>query len=130
VNQTHRPTHHAFRALAALSGIVVAGCASMGERGTPADIPPPPLQLVSAGDLTLPSDCDVRDGVVYRTSFVVQDDGRVADIRADPAPACFLAAITEWLDGVRYAPPGEAIATAIDWMSVSARRVSDVRFTR
>jgi hypothetical protein len=130
VNQTHRPTRDAFRALVAMSGIVVAGCASIGERGTHAGIPPPPLRLVSAGDLKLPSDCDVRDGVVYRTNFVVQGDGRVAHIRPDPAPACLRAALTEWLNGVSYAPPGEAIPTAIDWMSVSARRVSDVEFSR
>jgi hypothetical protein len=113
-----------------MSGIVVAGCASIGEQGTPAGIPPPPLRLVSAGDLKLPSDCDVRDGVVYRTNFVVQGDGRVAHIRPDPAPACLRAALTEWLNGVSYAPPGESIPTAIDWMSVSARRVSDVEFSR
>jgi hypothetical protein len=86
-----------------MSGIVVAGCASIRERGTHGGIPPPPLQLVSA------SDCDVRDGVVYRTNFVVQDDGHVADIRADRAPACLRAAITEWLNGVRNAPRGKAL---------------------
>lgn len=124
MNHACRPTRDAFRAMVAISGIVVAGCASIGDHGTTAGIPPPPLQLVSAGDLELPGDCAVRDGVVYRTNFVVQSDGRVADIRPDPAPACLRAALTEWLNGVRYAPPGEAIPTAIDWMSVSARRVN------
>lgn len=122
MNQTRSPPRDAFRALVAMWGIVVAGCASIGERGIHGGIPPPPLQLVSSGDLELPGDCDVRDVVVYRTNFVVQDDGHVADIRADPAPACLQAAITEWLNGVRYAPPGEAIPTVIDWMSVSAGR--------
>ena len=130
MNQARQPTRDAFRAMVAISGIVVAGCASIGEQGTPAGIPPPPLQLVSAGDLKLPSDCAVRDGVVYRTNFVVQGDGHVADIRPDPAPACLRAALTEWLNGVSYAPPGEAIPTAIDWMSVSARRVGVVRLSR
>lgn len=119
-----RPTRDAFRAIVAISGIVVTGCASVGERGTPAGIPPPPLQLVSAGDLELPDDCAVRAGVVYRMNFVVQSDGRVADIRPDPAPACLRTALTDWLSGARYAPPGEATPTAIDWMSVSASRVN------
>ena len=89
-----------------------------------AEVPPLPLQLVSAGNLDLPSDCAVRDGVVYRTNFVVDSDGRVADIRPEPAPACLRTALADWLHGVRYAPPGEAVATAIDWMSVSAPRVN------
>ena len=124
MNHACRTTRHAFRAIVAISGIVVTGCASIGERGTRAGIPPPPLQLVSAGDLQLPRDCAVRDGVVYRLNFVVLSDGRVADIRPDPAPACLRAALTDWLNGARYAPPGEAIPSAIDWMSVSARRVN------
>jgi hypothetical protein len=123
VNQGRRATRDLFRTMAAISGIVVAGCASIGEKGAPVGIPPPPLQIVSAGDLKLPSDCVVRDGIVYRTNFVVQGDGRVADIRPDPAPACVRAALAAWLEGVTYAPPGEAVPTAIDWMAVSARRV-------
>ena len=130
MNPARRSTRDAFRAMVAVSTIVVAGCASVGERGPPAGNPPPPLQLVSAGNLKLPRDCDVRDGVVYRMNFVVQGDGRVADIRTDPAPACLGAALTEWLNGVRYAPPGEAVPTAIDWMSVSARRMSHVGSSR
>jgi hypothetical protein len=126
VNQDRRPTRDALRTMVAISGIVVAGCASIGEKGTTAGIPPPPLQLVSAGDLKLPGDCVVRDGVVYRTNFVVQGDGRVVDIRPDPAPACVRAALAAWLEGVTYAPPGEAVPTAIDWMAVSARRVGAV----
>lgn len=114
----------ALVAVVALAGGLAAGCASLPDHGKPAAIPPPPLRLVSAGNLELPRDCDVRDGVVYRTSFVVQSDGRVADIRPEPAPACVRAAVSEWLGGVRYAPPGEAVATAIDWMSVSARRIN------
>jgi hypothetical protein len=124
VKQVCRPARDSIRALVAIAGSVVAGCASTGDHGTPAGIPPPPLQLVSAGDLELPRSCEVHDGVVYRTNFVVQSDGRVADIRPDPAPACLRAALTDWLRGVRYAPPGEAVPTAIDWMSVSARRVN------
>jgi hypothetical protein len=89
---------------------------------TPTDNAPPPLRLVSAGSLEMPRDCEVRDGVVYRTHFVVQGDGRVVDIRPEPAPDCVRAVLGEWLSGFRYSPPGEAVSTTIDWMHVSARR--------
>lgn len=117
-----RPMHDASRAMIAIAGILAAGCASIGDHGMPADIPPPPLRLVTAGNLDLPRACEVRDGVVYRTNFVVQGDGHVGDIRPEPAPACLQAALAGWLRSVRYAPPGQAVPTAIDWMSVSARR--------
>ena len=65
--------------------------------------------------------CEVRDGVVYRTNFVVQGDGRVADIRPEPAPACFRAAFAEWLRTVQYAPPGKAVPTTIDWMFIACQ---------
>ena len=120
--QTCGRTRDVFRAGIAVAAILVAGCASLPGPRAPAEVPPPPLQLVAAGSLELPSDCDVPDGVVYRTNFVVQGDGRVADIRPEPAPACLRTAMAGWLGSVRYAPPGMAVPTAIDWMGVSARR--------
>ena len=104
------------------TAIIASGCTSISGRQASPDIPPPPLQLVSAGNLELPRDCVVRDGVVYRTDFVVERDGRVADIRPSPAPACLQQALAAWLGTVQYVPPGDAVTTAIDWMGVSARR--------
>jgi len=99
----------------------VAGCATQGH--PPAvSIPPSPLQLLSADSLQLPQDCNVRSGVMYRTSYVVQADGHVADVQADPAPACLQAALTGWVGSLRYAPPGEPVPTVMDWMVVTARR--------
>lgn len=105
-----------------MAAILASGCASLPDHGTPTQIPPPPLQFLSAGDLELPSDCRVPDGVVYRTNFVVGSDGRVADIHPEPAPACLQTTLAAWLGTVQYAPPGEAVTTTIDWMRVTARR--------
>jgi hypothetical protein len=124
VTQPYRPMRGALRAALAVAGILAAACTSIRDRGAPAGAPAPPLQLVSAGDLALPRDCQVPDGVVYRTYFVVQVDGRVGDIRPDPAPACLQAALAQWLGSARYAPAAEAVPTAMDWISVSARRIN------
>jgi hypothetical protein len=104
------------------AGTLAAGCASLPDQDMAADIPAAPLQLVSAGSLELPRGCEVRDGVVYRAHFVVQADGRVADIRPEPATECVRAGLAEWLNGFQYAPPGEAVSATIDWMRVSAGR--------
>lgn len=112
----------AILAVVASAGSLAAGCAWLPAQDIQADVASPPLRLVSAGSLELPPGCQVHDGVVYRTHFVVQGDGRVADIRPEPAPACVRAGLAEWLSGFQYSPPGEAVSTTIDWMHVSARR--------
>lgn len=117
-----RKTGDAAFAVIAMAAILASGCASLPDHGTPADIPPPPLQLIAAGTLELPRNCELRDGVVYRMDFVVQSDGRVADIQPEPAPACLQAALTAWVNSFQYSPPGETVPTVIDWMAVSARR--------
>jgi hypothetical protein len=121
MTQPCRPMRAALRVGLVSAGILAAGCASLRDHGMAAEIPPAPLRLVSASDVELPRGCQVRGGVVYRTNFVVHGDGRVADIQPEPAPACLQAALAEWLHGVQFAPPGEAVPTQIDWMSVSAR---------
>jgi len=106
----------------AMAAILASGCASLPNHRTPADIPPPPLQLIAAGTLELPRNCELRDGVVYRTDSVVKSDGRVADIQPEPALACLQAALSAWVNSFQYSPPGETVPTVIDWMAVSARR--------
>lgn len=121
MTQPCRPIRDVLLGVVVGAGILAAGCASLRDQGMPAEIPPAPLRLVSASNVDLPRDCPVRGGAVYRTNFVVHGDGRVADIQPEPAPACLQAALSEWLHGVQFAPPGEAVATQIDWMSVTAR---------
>lgn len=120
--RARRLVPHAFLAAIAPAVLLASGCTSLSGHQASPDIPPPPLQLVSAGNLELPPECNVRDGVVYRTNFVVGRDGRVSDIRPELAPACLQRALAAWLGTAQYVPPGHAVATAIDWMSVSARR--------
>jgi hypothetical protein len=100
---------------------VMAGCATQGHPPA-ASIPTPTLQLLSSDPLQLPKDCDVRGGVVYRTSYVVQADGHVADVQAEPAPVCLQSALTGWVGSLKYAPPGEPVPTVLDWMVVTGRR--------
>jgi hypothetical protein len=118
----YRPARIVFPAAFTAAAVVASGCASLWEHETPASIPPPPLQLISAGNLELPRDCHVPDGVVYRTNFIVGGDGRVAAIHPEPAPTCLQTSLAAWLGTARYAPPGEAVAATIDWMGVTARR--------
>jgi hypothetical protein len=120
--QPDRTTLRAACAVIAMTATLASGCASLSDHGTPADIPPPPLQMIAAGTLELPRNCELRDGVIYRTDFVVQRDGRVADVQPEPAPACLQAALTVWVNSFQYSPPGETVPTVIDWMAVTARR--------
>ena len=99
---------------------LAAGCATQPPA---ASIPPPPLQLLSLGNLELPAGCDYRPGVMYRTSYVVQRDGRVSDVQPPAEAPCLQAAFTRWVDSFRYAAPGEPVATVIDWMGVPGRRL-------
>jgi hypothetical protein len=122
LRQPYRSARNALPVVLTVAEVMASGCASLSEHKTPASLPPPPLQLISAGDLELPRDCRVRDGVVYRTNFVVGSDGRVAAIHPEPAPACLQTTLATWLGTIQYAPPGKAVATTIDWMGVTARR--------
>lgn len=110
------------RASVALAAAVVAGCATQVREAAPPGVPPPQLQFLSSGPLELSSGCEFRSGFVYRTSYVVQGDGRVADVRPQRAPACLESALSQWVDSFRYVPPGEPVATVIDWMGVNGRR--------
>lgn len=120
-----RPQHvirrSASLALITAPWLLMAGCATQHAPAGPAGIPLPPLQLVTVGTLAVPGDCAFRSGRVYRTNYRVESDGHVADVAPDPAPACLQLALTDWVSGFRYAPPGEPVTTVIDWMGVSGR---------
>jgi hypothetical protein len=81
-----------------------------------------PLELVDSSPLVLPADCSAGDGVVYRTAFVVQRDGRVADIAAQAGAGCVQQALEDWIETFQYRPVAEATPTVVDWMAVTAAR--------
>jgi len=106
---------------AALAGAVllVAGCAS-----GPARLPPPALELLNAGTLVLPRDCEPGRGVVYRTAFVVQPDGRVTRAASESGGGCVQQALQEWVGTFEYRPVPEPTPAVVDWIGVSATRGS------
>lgn len=106
-------------ALTALA-LTATGCVM----APPVTAPPSPVQLVSAGELNLPSECAVTSGAVYRTLFEVQPDGRVAAPRsAEPGgDGCVQEALRAWVGTFRYAPIDAPTPVAFDWMAVTASR--------
>jgi hypothetical protein len=101
---------------------MLGGCATVAPPTAPA--PPPPVQLLSAGPLELPSDCRPASGVVYRTDFIVQTDGRVSEARSQSGEGCVQQALQQWVSSFRYRPVDAAVPVAIDWMPVVAARGS------
>lgn len=111
-----RPAVHAA-GLAFVAATALAGCVATAPR-----MPPAPLELLDAGAVVLPGDCAPRQGVVYRTAFVVQGDGRVAGIASQSGSGCVQQALEAWVATFRYRPVAEATPTVVDWMAVTATR--------
>jgi outer membrane murein-binding lipoprotein Lpp len=100
------------------AGVLLAGCVS-----TSAVFPPAPdLQLLEAGALEIPSDCEPARGTVYRTAFLVQPDGRVDAVASESGSGCVQEALRQWVATFRYRPVAEPTAAVLDWMGVSAAR--------
>jgi hypothetical protein len=113
-----RPRTYAVPFAAAM---LLAACAS----APPREAGPPPVpspQLVSAGAMDLPRDCRPEPGVVYRTTYTVQPDGRVAAIESAPGPDCVQDALGRWVTTFRYRPGEAPVQEALDWMIVTASR--------
>ncbi|MCU0255762.1 MAG: hypothetical protein MUF60_03390 [Vicinamibacterales bacterium] len=106
--------------LLALAGLL-AGCAAPPARGP---VPPPALELLGAGPLELPRDCQPRPAAVYRTSFVVETDGRPTRIESESGEGCVQEALRRWVATFEYRPIAESTPSTVDWMGVSARRGS------
>ena len=104
--------------LLSLAGLL-AGCTAPPARGP---LPPPDLELLGAGRLELPSDCEPRGGEVYRTSFLVQPDGRPSAVVSESGPGCVQEALRRWVSTFEYRPVAETKPGTLDWMSVTARR--------
>jgi hypothetical protein len=83
---------------------------------------PPPVQLVSTGELDLPGDCAATPGAMYRTLFEVRPDGRVTAPRSEPgnSDGCVQQALREWVATFTYAPLDATTPVAFDWMAVTA----------
>jgi hypothetical protein len=83
---------------------------------------PPPVQLVSTGELDLPGDCAATPGAMYRTLFEVRPDGRVTAPRSEPgnSEGCVQQALREWVATFTYAPLDATTPVAFDWMAVTA----------
>jgi hypothetical protein len=105
-------------ALALTAGLLLGGCVST-QPGRP---PAPELQLLEAGTLQVPPDCNPESGAVYRTAFVVQPDGRVNSVASESGEGCVQQALRDWVSTFRYGPVDEPTAAVLDWMGVSAAR--------
>ena len=102
--------------LALVAAFALAGCA------TTAPAPPPPLELLESGSVVLPTKCVPAQGVVYRTAFIVQSDGRVAGIASQSGSGCVQQALETWVATFRYRPLSDATPAVVDWMVVTAPR--------
>ena len=105
---------------------VTALCASLLLTAcvlTPTDVPvAPELQLVAAGQLSLPGGCEPSPGSVYRVSYLVEPDGRVAGAASDSGAGCVQDALRNWVESFQYAPLAGPRPATIDWMAVTAAR--------
>ena len=106
--------------LAVVVLLALGGCASVAP---PVGAPPPaPLQLLSAGPLELPAECQAAHGKVYRMNFIVETDGRVTGARAESGDGCVQEALRSWVSSFRYAPVRAAMPAVLDWLEVTASR--------
>jgi hypothetical protein len=107
-------------ALPAVLTAAVAACSSVSTREPAAHVAPP-RQLLSAGSLSLPRDCAVPAGVVYRADFVVGPDGAVETVVPGEGPECAQVALAQWVRTFRYEGSLSPATTTIDWMVVTGR---------
>jgi hypothetical protein len=106
-----------------VGAILLTACATDPHKSTSV-APAPAPQLLSTGTLQLPAGCEPAHGAVYRTSFVVQPDGRVNDAASDSGDGCVQAALRAWVATFVYRADGVAMPIALDWMEVTASRGS------
>jgi hypothetical protein len=106
--------------LLALAGLLAA-CAAPPARGP---VPPPDVELLGAGPVELPRDCQPQPDAVYRTSFVVEADGRPSRIVSESGEGCVQEALRRWVSTFEYRPVAESTPSTVDWMGVAAKRGS------
>ena len=103
-------------AVALAAGLLLGGCAAPRV----VSLQPPELQLLDAGALEMPPDCEPARGVVYRTGFVVLPDGRVEAVASGSDSGCVQEALRQWVATFRYRPVGQP--TVLDWVVVTGTR--------
>jgi hypothetical protein len=108
-------------ATAVAGAILFAACATAPQK-PPSGAPAPAPQLLSTGTLQLPQGCEPTHGTIYRTSFVVQPDGRVEGATSQAGDGCVQAALRAWVATFVYRAGGGATPVALDWMEVTAPR--------
>jgi hypothetical protein len=114
-----RPLRAAWIGACAAGIVFLAGCATTSDRR---DTPSPPPQLLSSAALDMPQDCAPPRGAIYRTRFVVQPDGGVAEATSESGDGCVQQALREWVSSFRYTPVADATPMVIDWIEVTASR--------
>ena len=108
------------RLLSATLGLsLVSGCVAPALAPAP---PAPELQLLGAAELVMPRGCEATPGVMYRTHFNVQPDGRVSDAASESGNGCVQQALRTWVNTFSYAPLSDVTPVAFDWMIVTAAR--------
>jgi len=105
-------------ATALCTGLLLTACVLMPSHAPVA----PELQLVAAGELSLPGGCEPSPGSVYRVSYFVEPDGRVAGAASDSGAGCVQDALRYWVESFQYAPLAGPLPATIDWMAVTATR--------
>jgi len=99
---------------------IIAGCAAPPAR-EPVITPPSP-ELLDVGQFVLPQGCEPKTGTMYRTTFTVETDGRVASAASASGDGCVERALREWVVTFIYRPIGTAAPVAFDWLEVKASR--------
>ena len=108
--------------VASTGGLLAAGCVSPTLRTPPAQPPIAAPQLVDTGPLEIPNGCEPRPGAIYRTSFVVQPDGRISDTVSESGDGCMQVVVRQWVSTFAYRPISEPTRTVFDWMCVTGSR--------
>ncbi len=100
--------------------LLLTACAAPPMK--PSAVPVPSRPLLSSGTLHLPSGCEPTQGVVYRTTFTVQANGRVTEAASGSGEGCVQDALRDWVATFLYQADDAATPTAIDWMGVTGSR--------
>jgi hypothetical protein len=115
---THSRATPSMAGVACIDAVLTAACAAV-----PGTKPPEPeLQLLSAGVLLLPDDCEPAGGQVYRTRYVVQADGHVTEAMPESGAGCVQDALLRWVETFQYRPPAGPVPATLDWLAVTAQR--------
>lgn len=113
-----------YATLVALTGVLlVAGCVSSTIRTPPTQPPVAAPRLLDTGPLEIPNGCEPRPGAMYRTSYIVEPDGRVSGAVSESGDGCMQLALRQWVATFAYQPTSQPTPTVFDWMCVTGSRL-------